>query len=111
MHNMAYLIGKLTNNVELEHDDDKDKAKITLAVVREFKNEEGVYETDYIEVELYGALATHTAEYCKKGDLVGIKGRIRNVNTEHGSTTVIVADEISFLTSASELEKDDGVEC
>ena len=94
MHNMAYLIGKLTN-----------------AVVREYKNEEGVYETDYIDVELYGTIATHTEKYCKEGDLVGIKGRIRNVNTEHGSTIVIVADRITFLTSASELEKDDGVEC
>ena len=111
MHNMAYLIGRLTNNVELEHEDDKDKARITLAVEREFKNEEGVYETDFIDVELYGEIATHTEKYCKKGDLVGIKGRIRNVNTEHGSTTVIVVDKITFLSSANELKKDDGVEC
>lgn len=111
MRNMAYLIGKLTNNIELEKEDDKDKARITLAVVREYKNEEGVYETDYIDVELYGTLATHTEKYCKKGDLVGLKGRIRNVNTEHGSTTVIVAERITILSSASELEEDDGVEC
>ena len=72
MHNLVYLIGRLTENPEKKSYDDKDMLTINLAVQRSFKNEDGIYEVDYIRCVLWNAIATNTSEYCKKGDLVGI---------------------------------------
>jgi len=99
MNNMVCFIGRLTKDVELEKVEDKDFARITLAVQRNEKNNEGIYETDFIEVSLYNMLATHTNEYCKKGDLIGIKGRIQTTKMASGYTMEIVADRISLLSN------------
>ena len=111
MHNMVYLIGRLTQEPELQkYEDGKEKLTINLAVQRTFKNEDGVYEVDYLRVILWNALATHTCEYCKKGDLVGIKGRIQNrsYEDEEGNIkyiTEVIADKISFLASPKSSEQ------
>lgn len=91
MHNIVYLIGRLTNDVEIE----ENGATINVAVQRAFKNEEGIYETDFFDVKLIGQVATNTAEYCQKGDLVGIKGVLRN-----GKNGIyVLTEKISFLAS------------
>ena len=101
MNNMVCFIGRLTKDVELEKVEDRDFARITLAVQRNEKNNEDINETDFIEVSLYNMLATHTNEYCKKGDLIGIKGRIQTTKMASGYTMEIVADRISFLSNNS----------
>ena len=112
MHNIVYLIGRLTNTPEMKtYEDGKEKLTINLAVQRSFKNDDGIYEVDYLRVILWNVLAAHTAEYCNKGDLVGIKGRIqtRSYENEEGElkyVTEIIADKISFLSSASKNIKD-----
>lgn len=104
MHNVVYLIGRLTEDPEIkEFENDKKKLTINLAVQRSFKNEEGVYETDFIRCVLWNGIANHTSEYCHKGDLVGIKGRIQTrsyeINEEKKYITEIIADKVSFLAS------------
>lgn len=99
MNNMVCLIGRITRDIELEKVEDKDIARITLAVQRHEKNEEGIYEIDFIDVVLNGMLATHTNEYCKRGDLICIKGKIQSTRMASGYTMEIVADKISFLAS------------
>ena len=107
MHNMVYLIGRLTEDPQIKtYEDEKEKLTVNLAVQRSFKNEDGIYETDYIRCILWNALATHTCEYCKKGDLVGIKGRIQTRSYEDEDKNIkyiteIIVDRISFLASAS----------
>ena len=54
-------------------------------------------------------LANSTAEYCKKGDIIGVKGRLQTqlYNKEDGSTvkiTKVVAEKITFLSSKKEDE-------
>lgn len=89
MHNMVYLIGRLSTDVN-----EKD-SKITLAVQSNIKNEEGIYETLFVDVLLYGQMLKNTLEYIKKGDLVGVKGRL----TIKGNELKVVADKLSFLSS------------
>lgn len=106
MHNLVCLIGRLSQDVNLEKEGGKDVARLTLAVQRTFKNEDGVFEIDYIDIVLYNMLATHTSEYCKKGDLVGIKGRLESTQMASGSTLEVVVDKLSFLSSkANEIDK------
>ena len=78
---------------------------MTLAVPRSYKNAEGVYETDFIDCVLWNGVANNVVEYCKKGDLVGIKGRIETrteeVNEEKKKITEIIAEKVTFLSSKS----------
>ncbi len=66
-----------------------------LAVPRSYKNENGEYETDFIPCVLWNTIAVSTCEYCKKGDLVGVKGRIQNI----ADKIEIIAERVTFLSS------------
>ena len=71
--------------------------------------EDGKYDTDFIDVMLWESIAQNTAEYCKKGDIVGIKGRIQTsiYEEEDGrkrKTTEVVAEKVTFLSSKKDNE-------
>ena len=105
MHNLIYLIGRLTKNPErTKLDSGKTVTTITLAVNRNFKNPAGIYETDYIKCTLWNGIAESTCDYTKKGDLVGVKGRIQNnvyLDSDNNKkyTYEIIADKVSFLST------------
>lgn len=97
MNNCVMLIGRLTTTPEVQDSiDGKKYCIVTLAITRSYKNSEGVYEKDFIPVRLEGTIATNTAEYCKQGDLVGVKGTLRQ--TIDGRLQVY-AERLSFLAS------------
>ena len=76
MMNQAMLVGRLTRDPEVVENESGTKySNLTLAVPRNFKNEDGVYETDFIEITLWNNIAENTSEYCKKGDLIGNKSK------------------------------------
>lgn len=95
MHNMVYLIGRLSTDMK-END-----SSIKLAVTRQFKNENGEYETDFVDVKLIGAMLENTIKYIKKGDLIGVKGRLQVENEQ----LIVIADKLSFLTSNKKEEE------
>lgn len=105
MFNHVVLVGRLVNDIEpIETEFGKICSRITLAIPRNFKNEEGEYETDFVDIVLWGANAKNAAEFLEKGDLIGIKGRIQirneeNENEERRKITEIVAEKVSFLSS------------
>lgn len=104
MQNLVYLIGRLVSDPELKKtESSKDYATITIAVQRPFKNSDGIYESDFIRCNLWAGIANNVNEYCKKGDLVGIKGRIQvrsyEENDETKYITEIIVDKVSFLSS------------
>ena len=92
MLNQIVLVGKIDNNEE--------EGYITIAVPRYFKNEEGIYETDYIKCKINGKIEKNTKEWTKKGDTIGIKGRLQ---TENGALYVI-AEKVAFLSSGKEIK-------
>ena len=61
MHNMIYLIGRLVDNPVIEENlEDKKISNIEIAVQRAWKNEEGVYETDFFELHnLNNSISDH----------------------------------------------------
>ena len=104
MLNQVTLVGRLVRNPELLESNDTKLTHITLAVPRDFKNDEGIYETDFIKCTLCNVIAENTAEYCRKGDLVGVKGRLETSvyekeNGEKHRITSVVAEKVSFLSS------------
>lgn len=105
MLNQVVCVGRLVDNLKVEELEGKKVSYITLAVPRSYKNADGVYETDFIDCTLWNGVAENTAEYCKKGDLVGVKGRLQSENIEKEDGTreykmVVIAEKITFLSSA-----------
>ena len=95
MLNQIVLVGRLVDDPIIEEIEDKKYCRITIAVPRSYKNENGEYETDFIPLTLWNTIAQNTTEYCKKGDLVGIKGRIQAKEND----IEIVAEKLTFLSN------------
>lgn len=112
MLNQIVLVGRLVSDPQInETKENKKTSVITLAVPRSYKNTEGIYETDFIPCILWQGVAQTTAEYCKKGDMVGIKGRmqtktIENKNGEKEHKIEIVAEKLTFLSSKKGKEEE-----
>ena len=109
MNNLVVLVGRLVSTPELkETEEGKKFTYITLAVPSSFKNEEGIYETDFIDCILWNGIAESTAEYCRRGDLIGVRGRIQTTNVERDDfkykKTEIVAEKVSFLATGKSEE-------
>ena len=64
------------------------------------------YETDFIPVRLYKGIAENTVDYCKIGDMVGIRGRVQSRKEEDKSIIEIVAERVTFLSSRKEKEEE-----
>ena len=113
MLNQVVLVGRLTSDLEKkELEDGKSVVNMTLAIPRSFKNANGEYETDFVNCTLWNAIAENTAEYCKKGDIVGVKGRLQtsNFEKEDGSKAFrldVVAEKVTFLSSKSKDEHEE----
>ena len=104
MLNQAVLVGRIVSDPELRETDNGSKmSKITLAVPRSFKNSDGNYDTDFISCVLWQGVAENTVEYCRKGDLVGIKGHIQTrsyeIEDEKKYVTEVIAEKVTFLSS------------
>lgn len=105
MLNQTVIVGRIVKDPELvDTEIGKKVTNLTIAVPRSYKNKDGEYDTDYIDCTLWSGLAENTVEYCKKGDLVGIKGRIETeiYEKKDNSTiknTKLVAEKVTFLSS------------
>lgn len=105
MLNQVILVGRLVKSPELQLTETGRKMSlITLAVPRSYKNINGEYDTDFLDCTLWTNIAENTAEYCKTGDVIGIKGRVQSrlVEKEDGTKikkTDIIAEKVTFLSS------------
>lgn len=99
MMNQISLVGRLVSDIKVnETESGKEIATMTLAVPRDYKNSEGIYESDFIDCTLWGNTAKRMSEYCKKGDMIGMHGRLQTRDKKLEA----VADKVSFLTKAKE---------
>lgn len=104
MLNRIVLIGRLTKDPELRYTPNgKAVAGFTLAVDRQFKNQQGEREADFINIVVWGAQAENCANYLSKGKLAAVDGRlqIRSYDGQDGQRrwiTEVVADTVRFLS-------------
>ena len=97
MLNQVVIVGRLVEKPIVEENENGRKvSEITLAVPRSFKNAEGIYDTDFIKCVLWNGIAENTAEYCNKGDVIGVKGRLQCLS---GNELQLIAEKVSFLSS------------
>ena len=103
MLNQVVIIGRLVEKPIVEENENGRKvSEITIAVPRSFKNADGIYETDFIKCILWSCIAENTAEYCDKGDLISVKGRLQCLG---GSELQLVAEKLTFLTNNKNKEE------
>ena len=116
MLNQTVLVGRLVREPEVkELEDGKKVSNMTLAIPRSYKNENGEYETDFVDCVLWNGVAQSTAEYCHQGDVLGVKGRIQTdtYETEDGTKKKVTqkkTKKISFLSSRSKDREETEVE-
>jgi single-strand DNA-binding protein len=108
MINNVVLVGRLTKDADLRYtQNSKAVATFTLAVNRQFKNPQGQYEADFINVVIWGQSAEALSKYTNKGSQIGVTGRIqtRNYENQQGQrvyVTEVVADSFQFLESKNQ---------
>ena len=106
MLNQIVLVGRLTREITVNKSEKGSKvATISLAIPRSFKNSDGTYDTDFIDCVAFDSIAENTAEYCTKGDIVGVKGRVQSrvIEKENKKEYLIeiIAEKVTFLSSHS----------
>mgnify|MGYP001013167708 CR=1 FL=1 len=103
MINNVVLIGRLTRDVELRYTPSNIVvATFNLAVNRNFKNQDGEREADFINCMMWQKSAENLANWTRKGMLIGITGRIqtRSYENQQGQrvyVTEVVADSFQIL--------------
>lgn len=104
MLNQLVLVGRLTDKPKLISSDDKQLATMTLAVPRSYKNEDGTYDTDYIDCKIWGGITTNVMDYCKKGDIVGVRGRVQTKIENDKNIIEVLCERLTFLSSKAKEE-------
>ena len=108
--NKVCLVGRTTAKPELRVTSNGNKVcRFTLAVSRNFKNQNGEYETDFRNCIVFNLRAETVNEYVEKGDLIGIVGRIQtgSYTNKQGRkiyTTDIIAENVQFLSSKKNVQ-------
>ena len=109
MINTVMLVGRLARNPEIiEKDNGLKMSKITLAVNRRFKGTDGVYHADFIDCILWNNYAINVNEYCTKGDILGVRGRIQvdflEVDGIKKKYIDVIAENITFISPSKNKE-------
>lgn len=103
--NVVMLVGRVTK-IDTLYDKTTPKIRITMAVQRCFKNEDGIYDIDFVPVIASGTIAEKTKQYAKNGDVISVKGSMQleeyiNEDNDYVSKKLeIVANKVSLLASA-----------
>ncbi|WP_421432699.1 single-stranded DNA-binding protein [Streptococcus suis] len=105
MINNVVLVGRMTRDAELRYTPSNQAvATFTLAVNRNFKNQDGEREADFINVVIWRQQAENLANWAKKGALIGVTGRVqtRSYDNQQGQrvyVTEVVAESFQLLES------------
>lgn len=102
--NKVILMGRITKDVDARGDGNNMVARYSLAVDRRFKNKDGEYDTDFINIVAFGKSAEFASKYFAKGTKVVITGRIQtgsytNKDGQKVYTTDVVAEDQEFAES------------
>ena len=105
MINQVTLVGRLTKDPDLRITQDGiSVTNVTVAVNRPFRNQQGEIGADFVQCTLWKRTAENTAQYCRKGSLVGVTGRIQTRYYENREgkrvyVTEVFAETVKFLES------------
>ena len=105
MINRVVLTGHLTKDPELKvTQSGLSVVQFVIGVQRQFARKDGEREADFISCVAWRKTAENIAKYFKKGQLIGIDGRVqtRSYDDKNGQrvyVTEVVVDNFAFLSS------------
>ena len=108
--NRVILIGRLTAKPELRYTGSNvPYARFTIAVNRQFNNQDRNREADFINVIVWRKQAEVICNYFDKGNQIAIEGRLQtgSYDAQDGSkryTTDVVLDQFHFIESKAQRE-------
>lgn len=110
MINNVTLVGRLVAPPDLRKTPNNvSSLQGTLAVNRNFKNENGDREADFIQFQAWRGTADIIAQYCSKGSLIGLTGRLQVRSYEKDGqrryVTEVVAESVALLESRNKQQE------
>ena len=106
MINRVVMVGRMTRDPELRRTGNGAAVtSFTLALNRNYNSADG-QQADYISCVVWNKVAENVAQYCAKGSLVGVEGRLRsrsydNAQGQRVYVTEVVCDSVQFLETKS----------
>ena len=88
MINNVMLLGRVNNINE-------DGTKVDILIRRLLKNTNGEYDVDNIPCKISNDISDNILNYCCKGDLIGIKGRI---SVDENKNLFVISEKVTFIT-------------
>ena len=118
--NKIILSGNLCKDIEVRYTTtNKPVVANTIAVKNDFKNADGNYESEFINIVLWNNQAEYLSKYAEKGSKVLVEGRLTNreytkQDGTKGYVTEVIVNSIEILdrkkegqAKSSELVKED----
>ncbi len=104
MMNRVILVGRITKDPEIKSTQSNIAVvTFTLAVNRQFADQSGEKQADFIQCVVWRKQAENLARFVRKGALLGVEGRIqtRSYEADNGTryVTEVVCDSVQFLES------------
>ncbi len=94
MLNQCVIVGRLVH-IGKDH--------IVLKTARSYKEANGEYLFDSFNIYLSENILDNAAQYCKKGDVIGIKGRVESPEYEQDGKVYrqlkLIGEKVTFLSS------------
>lgn len=109
--NKVFLIGRLVRDPELRYTSSNiPVASFSLAVNRNFTNQNGEREADFINIVVWRKQAENCKNYINQGSQVAIDGRLqtRSYDDQNGQkryVTEVIADNVQFLDTKASREQ------
>ena len=103
--NQVALVGRITKDPILRRvSEGRVQTSFVLAVNRNFKNQNGEVDTDFVLCTMWGRGAENTAKHCGKGSLIGVGGRIQSRSYEREDksrvyVTEVIGEDIRFIAT------------
>ncbi|AUD64435.1 single-stranded DNA-binding protein [Tenericutes bacterium MZ-XQ] len=115
MINKVILVGRITKDPELKSTQSNiNFVNFTIAVNRQFTDQSGERQADFIQCIVWRRQAENLARFIKKGALLGVEGRIqtRTYEADNGTRyiTEVVCDSVQFLENKGDQSPADYME-
>lgn len=101
--NQVGLVGRLTRDPVLRtFSENRVQTNFIIAINRNYRNHQGNVDADFVTCIAWGRLAERIVNYCGKGSLVGVNGRLQTrsfTNKENVRiyTTEVIVDDVRFF--------------
>lgn len=112
--NCVVLIGRMTKDVELRRTGSgKAVASFTLAVNKDYRNEQGGYDADFVDCVAFEQKAETISKYVHKGDRFAVLGQLATRSYENKDGKKVKVTEVKvtgfdFLEGKKQSENANG---